>query len=92
MLNIFSNKSALFKGKTDKTLIQLFRYTFVGGLAFLVDFGMLFILTEYFNLLNRKLFICTRWSSLYVEAKKTNPCLFHSDHSIFFCINWCGRL
>ena len=27
--------------------MQLLRYTFVGGLAFLVDFGTLFILTEY---------------------------------------------
>lgn len=37
---------SLFKGKTDATLIQLFRYTFVGGLAFLVDFGTLTLLTE----------------------------------------------
>ncbi|KPL02914.1 MAG: polysaccharide synthesis protein GtrA [candidate division Zixibacteria bacterium SM23_73_2] len=28
-------------------LIQLFRYTFVGGIAFLVDFGSLFALTEF---------------------------------------------
>lgn len=36
----------LFKGKTDNTFLQLFRYTFVGGLAFVVDFGLLFLLTE----------------------------------------------
>jgi|ERR1035437_6358962 putative flippase GtrA len=40
--------NSVFKGKTDNTLLQLFRYTFVGGFAFLVDFGTLFILTEYF--------------------------------------------
>jgi putative flippase GtrA len=33
----------------NNTLIQLFRYTFVGGVAFIFDFGSLFILTEYFN-------------------------------------------
>jgi putative flippase GtrA len=38
----------IFKGKTDNTLLQLFRYTFVGGFAFLIDFGTLYILTEYF--------------------------------------------
>lgn len=40
----------IFRGKTDRTLFQLIRYTFVGGLAFLVDFGTLYILTENFNL------------------------------------------
>lgn len=39
--------TSLFLGKTDKTLFQLFRYTFVGGFAFVVDFGLLFVLTEY---------------------------------------------
>lgn len=40
----------IFKGEANSTLMQLFRYTFVGGFAFLVDFGTLFILTEYFNI------------------------------------------
>ena len=35
------------KDKTDNTLIQLFRYTFVGTIAFGVDFGLLFLLTEF---------------------------------------------
>ncbi len=39
----------LFKKRTDNTLIQLFRYTFVGGAAFMVDFTTLFILTEFFK-------------------------------------------
>jgi putative flippase GtrA len=38
---------SLFKGETDNTLIQLFRYTVVGGLAFVIDFGALFSLTEF---------------------------------------------
>ena len=41
---------SIFKGKTNNTLLQLFRYTFVGGFAFLVDFGTLFFLTEFFHI------------------------------------------
>ncbi|MDD4969122.1 MAG: GtrA family protein [Paludibacter sp.] len=41
---------SLFKGKTNNSFLQLFRYTFVGGLAFLVDFGLLIMLTEYFHI------------------------------------------
>jgi putative flippase GtrA len=32
--------------KSGGTLGQLVRYTFVGGLAFLVDFGLLYVLTD----------------------------------------------
>jgi putative flippase GtrA len=46
----FKKIQSVFKGNTDSTLLQLFRYTFVGGFAFLVDFGTLFVLTEYFNI------------------------------------------
>ena len=37
----------LFTKKTNQILVQLFRYTFVGGFAFLVDFGLLFFLKEF---------------------------------------------
>ncbi|MCE5214340.1 MAG: GtrA family protein [Methanobacterium sp.] len=37
----------LFKRSTDKTSIQFLRYIFVGGVAFIVDFGSLYILTDY---------------------------------------------
>ncbi|MDH5325890.1 MAG: GtrA family protein [Gammaproteobacteria bacterium] len=40
---------AILKNKTNNTLIQLIRYTFVGGFAFTVDFGTLYVLTEFFN-------------------------------------------
>ncbi len=40
----------LFINKTNNTLIQLFRYTFVGGIAFIIDFGSLFALTEFFHI------------------------------------------
>lgn len=40
----------LFILPTDKLLLQLVRYTFVGGLAFVVDFSLLYILTEYCHL------------------------------------------
>lgn len=39
----------IFKENTNNTILQLFRYTFVGGFAFLVDITALFILTEKFN-------------------------------------------
>ena len=37
----------IFVQKTDNTLLQLFRYGFVGGIAFVVDYGTLFLLTNY---------------------------------------------
>lgn len=43
MLNIHVNISF------NETLVQLRRYTFVGGIAFLIDFGFLFLFTECLN-------------------------------------------
>jgi putative flippase GtrA len=42
-----SRVAALFTNATDNTFVQLFRYLFVGGGAFLVDFGSLYVLTEF---------------------------------------------
>lgn len=36
-------------GVTTNLFVQLFRYTLVGGVAFVVDFGLLFVLTEYMD-------------------------------------------
>ena len=44
-----SNIHSLFKKENNSTLVQLFKYTFAGGFAFLVDFGTLYLLTEYFK-------------------------------------------
>jgi len=40
----------LLEDNTDKTHIQMFRYLFVGGAAFIVDFLSLFILTDFFGI------------------------------------------
>lgn len=40
----------ILKQETERTAIQLFRYIFVGGAAFIVDFGSLFILTDFFGI------------------------------------------
>jgi len=37
----------LFVEETSNTFIQFFRYLFVGGTAFVVDYGLLYMLTEY---------------------------------------------
>jgi putative flippase GtrA len=36
--------------ETTNWKIQFFRYVFVGGFSFFVDYGLLFILTEFFHL------------------------------------------
>lgn len=48
--DLHSKIQYIFKEKTDNALLQLFRYTFVGGFAFLVDFGTLFLLTEFLKI------------------------------------------
>jgi putative flippase GtrA len=40
----------LLVGKSDALLTQLFRYTLVGGLAFLLDFSLLAVLVEWARL------------------------------------------
>ena len=40
----------LLTGKVKSTWIQLFRYAIVGGCAFVVDYGSLWLLTEVFHL------------------------------------------
>ena len=50
-MRFITEKFGLYiKGKTNNTNVQLFRYTFVGGFAFMIDFGTLYIFTEYFGI------------------------------------------
>jgi putative flippase GtrA len=44
--SIAKHVRSFFFDKSDKTSIQLFKYFFVGGIAYTVDFGSLFILTD----------------------------------------------
>ena len=43
---IAAHMRSFFFNKSDKTSVQLFKYFFVGGIAYTVDFGSLFILTD----------------------------------------------
>ena len=40
----------ILKDQSDKTRIRLFRYLFVGGAAFIIDFISLFILADFFGI------------------------------------------
>lgn len=44
-----STLNKLMKNQTNRTHIQFFRYIFVGGIAFIVDFGSLYIFTDIFG-------------------------------------------
>jgi hypothetical protein len=43
----------LFRQKNDITWIQLFRYFYVAGSDFIVDFGSLYVFTEYFGIYDK---------------------------------------
>ncbi|WP_414468386.1 GtrA family protein [Methanobacterium sp. ACI-7] len=45
-----STLDKLIKNQTDRTHIQFFRYIFVGGAAFIVDFASLYIFTDIFGI------------------------------------------
>jgi len=45
-----NNISNLLLSKSDKTHIQLLKYSFVGGVAFVVDFSFLIFLTEFIKI------------------------------------------
>ncbi|OPY27438.1 MAG: GtrA-like protein [Methanobacterium sp. PtaU1.Bin242] len=49
-LTLKNSLQKLLKQQTDRISIQFFRYIFVGGIAFIVDFGSLFIFTDIFGL------------------------------------------
>lgn len=40
----------LFVGDTENTFVQFFRYCFVGGFAFVVDFGIMTLFAELFSI------------------------------------------
>lgn len=41
---------SIFVSASDHPIVQLFRYAFVGGLAFIVDFSLLALLTEWVDM------------------------------------------
>lgn len=51
---MFKNRFLLINhliiNKTDNVIVQFFRYTFVGGIAFLIDFTALYFFTDIFRI------------------------------------------
>ena len=72
----------LFVYKTNNLLIQLIRYTIVGGLAFIVDFGLLFLLTEYFGLYYILSATCSFLAGLLVNYYISTAWVFESTIKI----------
>lgn len=50
MENLKKFSKITFVNETTNWVVQLIRYVFVGGFAFIVDYGLLYILTEFSNL------------------------------------------
>ncbi len=50
MKDLYQFSNFLLKEKAEKTWIQLFRYFFVGGSAFLIDISFLYSLTDFFGI------------------------------------------
>ncbi len=81
----------IFRDQTDDTLIQLIRYTFVGGFAFTVDFTSLYLLTSFIGIhylvsaaiafllglaINYKLCILWVFDKRSVKSKRTEFIIF----------------
>lgn len=49
-MNLKKYFNKLFIDKTNNTIIQFFRYIFVGGIAAVVNIGMLYIFTDIFKI------------------------------------------
>ncbi len=49
MIKLEGIPNKILKEETNNTFIQLIRYTFVGGISFLIDFGTLALFTECFG-------------------------------------------
>ena len=47
MVKLKGISQKIFINKTSNWMLQLFRYVFVGGFSFIVDYGLLYICTEY---------------------------------------------
>ncbi len=50
MRNLNTTITTLFFARSSSWQLQLFRYIFVGGFAFIVDYSLLYILTEFIGL------------------------------------------
>jgi len=88
--------------RTDNSFIQFFRYTLVGGLAFIVDFSSLFIFTDILNvyylisaalafvigtIVNYSLSICWVFSKRTFRSKSVEFGIFALIGLVGLCLN-----
>lgn len=69
----------LFVETSDNVLLQLFRYTFVGGFAFVVDFGLLYALTELVGMFYLASATCAFLAGLSVNYALSVAWVFHKS-------------
>lgn len=67
---------SLLKANTDNCFVQLLRYIIVGGLSFIVDYGLLYAFTEYVGL-----YYLISATISFIAGLVTNYCI--STHWIF---------
>lgn len=86
MVKVKEVSHTVFINETSNWIVQLIRYIFVGGIAFFVDFGLLYVCTEYgglYYLLSATIsfiaglivnyFLSTKW--IFTKSKISNSYL-----------------
>ncbi len=70
----------LLKEKTDNLLLQFFRYIFVGGTAFVIDFGLLYVFTSYLNIYYLISAVLSFLISVLVNYVMSTKWIFNQDN------------
>ena len=88
-MNLKKYFNKLFIDKTNNTIIQFFRYIFVGGIAAVVNIGMLYIFTDIFKiyyLLSNVFSFSLGLIVNYILSKKFEKAISKSKEFIIYAI------